>query len=646
MSRAPLGEICVDLGLLDAEGVRAALGWQADRPRTRFGEAALALGLLDEDGLARALATQHGLNALPGARLARLAIAPEVLSRVPPALARERHVVPALYDEARGVLSVLAADPGDLAALRAVKAAAGVTRLRVFVAAAGAIRALLARLLPEDRGRVVYDEPWGLASPPPGGVTLLFEPSPHLAEALRGLEALERGGAEIVSDPALIAPMLEGHGGGRLFYRSAVAPAIEASLQGWRRRFPGLHVCAVARWSERHAVPWAAARDFCFSALERALLATDDPTHAADSRRYVRLVHALALALALPEETREAMVLVALLTGADGGEDGTGPLGHPWALRASRVPPWDLARLERALVARSQGGDLPAGQLPVEVLYTARALVRAGIPDGADPHEALGPDAIRHDGAVLEAARAVLQREGLRRRVATAGARSSRVLLAILDPVERVAIEARLLDAGFETLATADAPGALALARVQPPAVALVDQRLAPRDGLTLLADLSRDRGTRAVPVLLLVDRDRPRTVTRAFELGAADVVERPVDLDDVTLRLRRAIDKAGVDDTTLTGRLEELSLQELVRTLSRAATTGRVLVAGPRVHGEIHVREGRVERSWLADSADATPVDAPPELFGDITEGGFEVRFGEGALLPRRAVVVRPSGE
>lgn len=651
MSRPRIGEICVELGLMTADGVARARDLQAQGGHARFGEAALALGLLDEDGLARALAHQFQLNLVPGNRLGRLNIALELLQRVPIGLIRERLVVPALLDEEQGVLSLLIADPTDIVALRTARVAAGVRRIRLFVAPRTALHRLVARHLPAVGRRPVWESVPNLQAPPTRGLTVLVEPDPTIGAALRKLEGLESSGVEVVGDPDQVAAMIEANGGSRVYYRSAAAPRVEPLLAGWREVRPDLQARVVDRWTERHPSPYAAVRDYLFSALQTALLAADDATHATGARRVIRLARAIAAELGVPEDEREAVEIAALFAVLDGSGAPMDGARLAWPLLSAAPPPWDLTGIQARLARRTGGLELSTNSVPVEILYTARTIVRAGIPDGADPLEALGADASRHDGAVLAALANVLAREGVRQRLATGGGRSATVLLALLDPIERVVIEGRLAEAGFETLVTGDGPGALALARARPPGVALVDQRLVPRDGLAVLSELARDRTTRDVPVLLLLDPDQPRTVTRAFELGAADVVERPLVLDDVVRRLRRSLDRSGVEDVVITGRCADFPLTEMVRTLSLAAATARVLVASEGAEGEVQVREGVVvgvravrepapgERRAASETGEAAMA-----LLQSLEGGGYEVRFGQGAgepltlAVPRRA--------
>lgn len=61
-------------------------------------------------------------------------------------------------------------------------------------------------------------------------------------------------------------------------------------------------------------------------------------------------------------------------------------------------------------------------------------------------------------------------------------------------------------------------------------------------DGLQLIARLSAGPATRRLPILAIVDPDAPEKAARALELGAQDVVSRPIDADELSARVRTLI--------------------------------------------------------------------------------------------------------
>lgn len=632
MTRPRLGEICVELGLLDTEGLARTLALQAEGARARFGEAAMALGVLDDVGLSRALAQQFRLNLVPASRLSRLSIAPEVLALVPAPLIRERLVVPAMFDPQRGVLSLLIADPTDTVALRTAQSAARVPRLRLFVSARSALRRLVTRLLPREGPPPLQDAVPGLQGPPPRGLTLLIEPDRALGAALRRIESVEQTGAEVVEDPATVAALIQANDGQRIYYRTAVEGRIAPYVAEWRRVRPQIHLCSVPAWSDRHAVPGRAARAYAFDAMEAGFLAALAPIQASRVRRRTRLARLLSGPIALTPEDAEAVWLAALYA----PPENPGEPAPPWSLLSPLPPPWPVVALLAAVARRESGEDLAGHDLAVEVLTTARAAVRLGIQDGVDPVEALGGQAAGHEGSVIRALTAVLRREGLRRRLCTADGAAT-VWIALANPIERLAVEARLDAAGFDTVTTQESPLPLASARGRPPIAVILDQHLPPRDSLAALTELRRERLTRFVPLLVIVDRDSPRLVTRAFELGATDIIERPLQLDDLIRRLRRLLQEPADGGAGVIGALEDLPVATVLGTLQAGASSGRLVLANGTAQGELNLLEGEVRGATAGIVGDAAAGNIPEALHAllRLRNGHFAWTAGHGERPP-----------
>src|SRR5688572_18929364 len=101
-----LGEMLIASGALTEAALREAQAYQRNGG-LRLEEALLKLGSVDETTLARALAKEQGL---PFVDLEKGRIAPEILARIPPEMAREQGIVPVM--EKGGRLVVAIDDPG------------------------------------------------------------------------------------------------------------------------------------------------------------------------------------------------------------------------------------------------------------------------------------------------------------------------------------------------------------------------------------------------------------------------------------------------------------------------------------------------------------------------------------------------------
>jgi len=87
---------------------------------------------------------------------------------------------------------------------------------------------------------------------------------------------------------------------------------------------------------------------------------------------------------------------------------------------------------------------------------------------------------------------------------------------------------------GFEVLEAADGPAGLALARQAQPGLILLDLRLPGMDGFAVLEELKGDPYTAQLPVVAITGSEGFIAGARArvLALGAADFIEKPLDID------------------------------------------------------------------------------------------------------------------
>jgi diguanylate cyclase (GGDEF)-like protein len=116
-----------------------------------------------------------------------------------------------------------------------------------------------------------------------------------------------------------------------------------------------------------------------------------------------------------------------------------------------------------------------------------------------------------------------------------------RVLLCDDDPEHREAI-ADALSRDHDVTALGDGVEALDAAFTAPPDLLLLDLRLPGYDGLAVLEGLRSVAGTAEVPVILLSGHADDASRVRALELGAVDVLQKPVSLRELRARVDRAL--------------------------------------------------------------------------------------------------------
>ncbi len=103
-----------------------------------------------------------------------------------------------------------------------------------------------------------------------------------------------------------------------------------------------------------------------------------------------------------------------------------------------------------------------------------------------------------------------------------------RLLVADDDADIRELVTFKLRQAGYEVIAVADGSAALAEARANPPALAVLDVMMPGLSGLDVLRDLKADEATQDVKVILLTARSRDLDVDAGYAGGADDYVIKP----------------------------------------------------------------------------------------------------------------------
>ncbi len=118
-----------------------------------------------------------------------------------------------------------------------------------------------------------------------------------------------------------------------------------------------------------------------------------------------------------------------------------------------------------------------------------------------------------------------------------------RILLAEDDPLLGDGLQAGLRQQGFQVDWVRDGEAAERELRAQVYGAAVLDLGLPRRDGLAVLATARRAGMT--LPILILTARDAVPDRIKGLDLGADDYVIKPVDLDELSARLRALIRRA-----------------------------------------------------------------------------------------------------
>ena len=190
-----------------------------------------------------------------------------------------------------------------------------------------------------------------------------------------------------------------------------------------------------------------------------------------------------------------------------------------------------------------------------------------------------------------------------------------RVLVVEDDPDIVELIDHYLRAEGFEVEGVSD--GRLALERLRTGSydVIVLDLQLPGMDGLSLCAELRRDKRTRALPVIMLTARGDEADRVVGLEVGGDDYVVKPFSPKELVARVRalmRRLERPGEDESAVvSGRLEIDGPRHVVRwdgqPVHLTAKEFALLEALVAARGRVLSRQALLERVWGYSYAEGT---------------------------------------
>lgn len=200
--------------------------------------------------------------------------------------------------------------------------------------------------------------------------------------------------------------------------------------------------------------------------------------------------------------------------------------------------------------------------------------------------------------------------------------------IAILNSLSQI-----LEDEGYQVMVAKSGQEALKIIVNETPDLVLLDIWMPELDGLETLKRL-REQAPR-LQVMMMSGHGSIETAVKAIKLGAYDYIEKPLSLENVTLRVRHALDQRRLAEENLNLRTKverryELvgnspAMQRLRQLIATAGpTNGRVLISGENGTGKelvaraIHMQSPRCEKPFVAVNCAAIPETLiESELFG-----------------------------
>jgi CheY-like chemotaxis protein len=213
----------------------------------------------------------------------------------------------------------------------------------------------------------------------------------------------------------------------------------------------------------------------------------------------------------------------------------------------------------------------------------------------------------------------------------SAAAKSVKLLLADDNPLVR-----ELIVSGLETFCEVEvaSDGADALLKVidSPPDVILCDYKMPGLNGRQLFEKLRGRESTRHIPFLFMASRPDIEERLRPLVDGVEDFVTKPFLLKDLVRITKKVVDrlhleklqKRGSRPGVIQGRLEEMSMIDLLQSLEMGQKSCRLVVQKNGESGELYFASGQCR------DAKSGGVEGDEAVYKVImwTEGEFEIDF------------------
>ncbi|MBD0316157.1 MAG: sigma-54-dependent Fis family transcriptional regulator [Nitrospiraceae bacterium] len=210
---------------------------------------------------------------------------------------------------------------------------------------------------------------------------------------------------------------------------------------------------------------------------------------------------------------------------------------------------------------------------------------------------------------------------------------SASILVVDDEDAIRTSLRSILEDEGYEVAVASNGKEALRIYATDPPDLMMLDIWMPEMDGLETLRRVKEYVPT--APVMMMSGHGSIETAVKAIKLGAYDYIEKPLSLENVTLRVKHALAQYRLEQEnrslkTKVQRKFELvgqsaAMQQLRRLIETAGpTNSRVLIGGENGTGKelvaraIHMHSIRAEHPFVAVNCAAIPETLiESELFG-----------------------------
>ena len=114
-----------------------------------------------------------------------------------------------------------------------------------------------------------------------------------------------------------------------------------------------------------------------------------------------------------------------------------------------------------------------------------------------------------------------------------------KILVVDDSPVERLALQEVLGRNGYQVLTAESGEQAIARSRSDRPDLILMDVVMPGMNGYQATRTISRDEGTRDIPIIMCTSKGQETDKIWGMRQGALDYLVKPVDHDELLARIR-----------------------------------------------------------------------------------------------------------
>ncbi len=575
----------------------------AQRTGDRVEDALIETGAIEEAELLKLLAARYKTRFVSTEKLARAAIDRKTLERIPEKLADRLQVFPVVFDAKAQSLSFVAAAPDEDDVEKQVQVVSGVREARALVARPAAIRAAIEKYYRKN-ARAFLELSERISNPP--NAMDIFDPSPFgdpgFEDPFTGLMGTSGPPIEVVREPE----------------RKPAAPVM-----------PAMPVMPAAIPAD--PLPAEAPRVEPEAYLETinvfvSLLEHDRGELRGHSSQVARVCRLVADRVGMSPSDRHALLIAAYLHDVGKGAQSYHLTalnvaryeGHRLQATKSREMPAKLfasasvgepvRRILAHMYERFDGQGSPDRLAGKDIPYGARVLALVEtycdlVGNSRNPYRKVlsAPQALsvvrELSGTLFDPTLADLLRHVVLGEDTSQASGRTRALIVDPDPEETTVLEMRLLEHGFAVTVARDLAGAREQLKNDPPDVIVTEVDLGGEgDGFELpraIGELPEEQ--RPAIVFLTTHSDR-ESVSKAFDLGAADYLVKPASAELVATKMGQVVaSSARRHASGVSGSLKEMSLPDVVQILCNGRRGGRLQIVSGGKKGEVHFAEGQI---------------------------------------------------